>query len=151
MLSNKPYLMRAFYDWIVDSGCVPIMIARADYPQAVVPQDYVENGEIVLNIAPIAIRDLSINDKVIQFKTSFSTVVHLITVPLDAVIAIYADENGQGIFFDEDGETGQGSKDFSITGQDTAAPSQSLNTNDDIAANNKPGKAAGKPSLKLVE
>jgi len=100
MKSNKPYLIRAFYDWIVDNQCTPFLLVSAVYPQVKVPQQFVENGEITLDIAPHAIRDLQLKNDTIQFKASFSGVVHLIYIPVKAVLAIYAQENQQGMFFD---------------------------------------------------
>lgn len=104
MLSNKPYLIRAFYEWIIDSRCTPLLVVDASVPRCNVPQEYVENGEIVLNISPDAIRDLKVSPNVVEFKASFSGIAHLISVPVRAVMAIYAEENGQGMFFDNEQE-----------------------------------------------
>src|SRR5437879_2149208 len=107
MLSNKPYLIRAFYDWIVDSNCTPYILVNAAYPQCQVPQEFVENNEITLNVCPHAIRDLKISKDRVEFRASFSGVVHIISAPIKAVLAIYANENQQGMFFDyEEDETG---------------------------------------------
>ncbi len=100
MLSNKPYLIRAFYDWIVDSNCTPYILVNAAYPNCQVPQEFVENNEITLNICPHAIRDLKITKDKVEFRASFSGVVHIISAPIKAVLAIYANENQQGMFFD---------------------------------------------------
>lgn len=110
MLSNRPYLLRAFYQWIVDSACTPILILDADHPHCKIPQNYIENGEIVFNISSAAVRDLKITNDSIEFKASFSGVVHIISAPVKAILSIYAEENGEGIFFDseEEGDTGNG-------------------------------------------
>lgn len=100
MLSNKPYLIRAFYEWIVDSRCTPLLVVDATQPRCNVPQEYVENGEIILNISPDAIRDFKVSPNLVEFKASFSGIAHLISVPIRAVLAIYTEENGQGMFFD---------------------------------------------------
>lgn len=101
MLSNKPYLVRAFYEWIVDSACTPFIIVNAIYPHCKVPQQHIdENGQITLNVAPGAVRDLKIGNEFIEFRASFSGIVHLISAPIKAVLAVYAQENGQGMFFD---------------------------------------------------
>jgi stringent starvation protein B len=102
MLSNKPYLIRAFNEWIVDSRCTPLLVVDATLPRCNVPQEYVENGEIILNISPDAIR------------ASFSGIAHLISVPVRAVLAIYAEENGQGMFFDVENEEETDWEDASI-------------------------------------
>lgn len=100
MLSNKPYLIRAFYQWIIDSSCTPYIVINANFPRCHVPMEHVENGEITLNISPMAIRDLNITNDLLEFRASFSGVVHLISAPIKAVLAIYANENQQGMFFD---------------------------------------------------
>jgi stringent starvation protein B len=104
MLSNKPYLIRAFYEWIVDSQSTPLLVVDATVPRCNVPQEYVENGEIILNISPDAIRDLKVSRHLVEFKASFSGIAHLISVPVKAVLAVYAEENGQGMFFDVESE-----------------------------------------------
>lgn len=108
MLSNKPYLIRAFYEWIMDSKCTPFVVINANFPRAKVPQEFIEDGQITLNISSDAIRDLKIGNEFIEFRASFSGIVHIISAPIKAVLAIYAQENGQGMFFDfeeEDGDT----------------------------------------------
>lgn len=100
MLSNKPYLIRAFYQWIIDSSCTPYIVINANFPRCQVPGEHVENGEITLNISPMAVRHLNITNDLFEFRASFSGVVHLISAPIKAVLAIYANENQQGMFFD---------------------------------------------------
>jgi stringent starvation protein B len=97
MLSNKPYLIRAFYEWIVDSQSTPLLVVDATMPRCNVP-------EIILNISPDAIRDLKVSRHLVEFKASFSGIAHLISVPVRAVLAVYAEENGQGMFFDIESE-----------------------------------------------
>jgi len=102
MLSNKPYLVRAFYDWIVDSGYTPFLVINTHFPRCNVPKEYIENnGEITLNVSPTAIRDLKITNDFVEFRASFSGVVHIISAPVKAILAIFAqEENQQGMFFD---------------------------------------------------
>lgn len=102
MLSNKPYLIRAFYEWIIDSECTPILVVNADYPNTFVPPEFIEDGEICLNVSPDAIRELKLGNSIIEFRASFTGVVHFISVPVAAVLAIYAHENEQGMFFDHE-------------------------------------------------
>jgi stringent starvation protein B len=138
MLSNKPYLIRAFYEWIVDSVCTPLLVVDATLPRCNVPQEYVENGEIILNISPDAIRDLKVNGSLVEFKASFSGIAHLISVPLRAVLAIYAEENGQGMFFDVENE------------DDSDWDEVAIDQSDDVdSATSNPEKR--KPHLTLVE
>ncbi|MFZ2314381.1 MAG: ClpXP protease specificity-enhancing factor [Gammaproteobacteria bacterium] len=100
MISNRPYLLRAFFQWIVDSNCTPILVIDANHPRCKIPQDYAEGGEIVFNISPTAVRDLKMANDAVEFKASFTSVVHLIHAPIKAILAVYAEENGEGIFFD---------------------------------------------------
>ena len=143
MLSNKPYLMRAFYEWIVDNGWTPVLMANAESHHCQVPQEFIEQGEIVLNVSPVAVRDLKISQELVQFKASFSGVIYFLSIPVQAVIALYADEdNGQGIFFDLD----QDSIDFSIAMRgDDILPSL-LPTSDDMAQ-----PVRQRPHLKVIE
>jgi len=101
MTSQKPYLVRAFFDWIVDNECNPYLVVQADYPKARVPQEYVDkSGQIVFNISPGIVQDLHFEDKYITFTARFSGVKRDIYIPVQAVVAIYAKENGQGMVFE---------------------------------------------------
>lgn len=106
MLSNKPYLIRAFYEWIVDSKCTPFLVVNANFPRCKVPQEFVEDGQITLNISPEAIRDLKLGNDVVEFRASFSGIVHIISAPVKSILAIHAQENGQGMFFDFEEDDG---------------------------------------------
>jgi len=101
MTSNQPYFIRALYQWIVDNDMTPYLLVNAEDAQAQVPQQYIEDGKIVLNLAPMAISDLDMGNDIICFNARFggkSTEVHF---PIMAVLAIYAKENGQGMAFNE--------------------------------------------------
>jgi len=104
MLSNKPYLVRAFYQWIVDSGCTPFLLLDAKQSRCKVPREFIEDGQVTFNISPNAIRDLDVRQDSIQFRASFSGVVHIIFAPMTAVLAVFAEENQQGMFFDPEEE-----------------------------------------------
>jgi stringent starvation protein B len=127
MFSNKPYLVRAFYEWIIDNACTPYIVVNANYPRCNVPSEYIENGEITLNIAPSAIRDLKITNETLEFRASFSGVVHIVSAPIKAVLAVYAQENQQGMFFDyeetDDVEGGEG-----LMGLSTVTSNEDIST-----------------------
>jgi len=106
MLSNRPYLLRAFHQWIVDSGCTPILVLDANHPRCKIPLDFAEGGEIVFNVSTSAVRDLKMMNEAVEFKASFSGVIHIIYAPIKAVLAVYAEENGEGIFFDAEDDDG---------------------------------------------
>lgn len=147
MLSNRPYLLRAFYQWIVDSGCNPILVIDANHPNIRIPKDYIEGGEIVFNISPAAVRDLKILNDCVEFKASFSGVVYIIYAPVNAILAVYAEENGEGIFFDSEENEGESVTSITqLTGIDGYKGIDALSPMDVPAAATK-----SKPILKLVE
>ncbi len=105
MTSTRPYLIRAFYDWIVDNDCTPHIVVNAGYVAVEVPTEYIEGGQIVLNIAITAVQGLKLGDKAIEFQARFGGQVRKIYAPVAAVLAIYAKENGRGmVFAEEDNE-----------------------------------------------
>lgn len=97
--NNKPYLLRALYEWILDNNGTPHIIVNADAPGVDVPREHVQNGEIVLNVSPNATQGLELENHMIFFSARFSGVVRHIQVPMHAVVAIVARENGQGMVF----------------------------------------------------
>ena len=99
MTSTRPYLLRALYEWIVDNGLTPHVLVDARTEQVDVPQHYIENDKIVLNISPNAIRDLDIGNEILSFHARFTGKSRHIVVPVEAVLAIYARENGKGMLF----------------------------------------------------
>ena len=102
MTSNKPYLIRAIYDWIVDNELTPYILVNADYPNVQVPQEHVNGGRIVLNISPKACRGLHLENDRIVFTARFSGQSVQIFVLPAAVLAIYAQENGRGMEFGDE-------------------------------------------------
>ncbi len=102
MTSLKPYLIRSIYEWIVDNQLTPHLLVDAENTDAILPQDFIEEGKIVLNIRPEAIQGLTLGNEEIQFNARFSgNPMHIVT-PTTAVLAIYAKENGKGMIFDPD-------------------------------------------------
>lgn len=101
MTSNRPYLIRALYEWIVDNGMTPHLLVDADHPSAQVPSEYVEDGRIVLNISPSAVQSLVMENDSIGFSARFGGVPRQVSVMPDAVLGIYARENGKGMLFPE--------------------------------------------------
>lgn len=102
MSSNKPYLLRALFDWIVDNNLTPYIVVHADYHGVQVPRNYVQDGRIILNVSPDAALELKITNKKVTFNASFGGVPMSVNAPLRAVLAIYARENGQGMVFSEE-------------------------------------------------
>lgn len=106
MTSSRPYLLRAIYQWIVDNGLTPHILVNAEDEQVQVPRQYVEQGKIILNIAPMAVHGLTLGNEDVTFNARFGGTPMDIYVPMGRVLAIYARENGQGMMFgeDEDGD-----------------------------------------------
>lgn len=99
MSSNKPYFIRAVYDWIVDNDMTPYLLVNAEHPEVEVPQNFVSSGRIILNISPKACRGLHLENDRILFTARFSGQTTQICVVPEAVLAIYAKENGRGMEF----------------------------------------------------
>lgn len=139
MTSNRPYLIRAFYDWIVDNDCTPYVVVDAYYEGVEVPQQHVNDGQIVLNLAPRAVADLELANAMISFNTRFGGVPTDICIPVQAVLGIYARENGQGMVFqpETEGPSLAEAEPVDDDGDDTPPPS-----------GDKPG---GRPTLRVVK
>lgn len=118
MNSSRPYLIRALYEWIVDNNMTPYILVNALVEGVRVPEQFIEDGKIVLNINPNATQELVLGNQFIEFSARFSGAEMMVSVPTMSVLAIYARENGQGMMFaeDEDGEPSPTSPDDSPTG-----------------------------------
>ena len=127
MNSNRPYLVRALYEWIVDNSCTPYLLVDATAEHARLPDEYVENGKIVLNVSPAAVRGLSLGNEEVTFNARFGGQPMDVLVPVQAILAVYARENGRGMLFNDD---------------EGATPPPSGRTR---------GRAPRKPSLKVVK
>ncbi|PPD42867.1 MAG: ClpXP protease specificity-enhancing factor [Methylobacter sp.] len=102
MTPLKPYLIRSIYEWIIDNNLTPHLLVDALHNDAVLPQQFVNDGKIVLNIRPQAIEALSLGNEEIHFNARFSGKPMHIIVPIAAVLAIYAKENNKGMGFDQE-------------------------------------------------
>lgn len=131
MTPSRPYIMRALYEWIADNECTPYMLVDAKVKDVMVPQQFVKDGQIVLNISAGAVVDLNIANEAVSFNGRFGGVASDIYVPVSAVIGIYARENGQGMVFDADDDSN------GDTPPDDGTPS--------------PSRPEGRPSLKVVK
>ena len=102
MSSAKPYLIRAIYEWIVDNGYTPYISVDTTLPLVTVPEQYIQNNMIVLDISSEAANELLVDNTATTFKASFGGVPHDIYVPIAAITSIYAAENNQGMSFPEE-------------------------------------------------
>jgi len=136
MNSSRPYLVRALYEWIVDNDCTPHLLVDVEYPGVQVPAGFASDGQIVLNVAPSAVRHLQMDNAAISFESRFGGVPHSLHVPAAAVMAIYARENGQGMVFEIEPPSDDTPDDGACAPDAGAAP--------------RPA-SAGRPSLKVVK
>ena len=104
MTPSRPYLIRAIFEWIVDNSMTPYLLVDAEQPGVEVPRQHVQDGKIVLNVAPTAVNALDMGNDEIQFRARFSGQDTPLRVPVPSVLAIYARENGQGMAFADDGD-----------------------------------------------
>ena len=140
MKSNRPYLLKAFYEWIVDSDCTPYIAVDAHVSGVEVPQEFVTDGQIVLNIAPRAVSNFDMNHQSVSFSTRFSGIPIDIIVPVFAVIGIYAHENGQGMVFD-----------VKDNPENDPPPAKGPTVVTSSKKTNKSSKPKTKPSLRVVK
>lgn len=126
LTSSRPYLIRAIYDWILDNDCTPYLLVNATVFGAQVPTQYVKEGKIVLNIGPSAVKSLELGNEWIEFEARFGGAAMRVRVPVQAAMAVYARENGQGMVFPE---------------EETAEPPEPP----------EPSPPSGKPTLKVVK
>lgn len=134
--STKPYLLRAIYEWCVDNGYTPYVSVQVD-SRTRVPMEYVRDGEIVLNIGPLATSRLQMGNDLIECSARFSGAARELSIPIGSVAAIYAKENGQGMSFEVE----------RASDEDKAAPAQ-------ISADEPPEPtrpAGGRPALRRVK
>jgi stringent starvation protein B len=97
---SRPYLARAIYDWICDNNLTPYILVDATQKYTTVPEQFIQDGQIVLNVVPHAVHAFSMDKQAISFSARFGGVSRDIYVPFKALLGIYARENGQGLFFD---------------------------------------------------
>jgi stringent starvation protein B len=142
MTTHRPYLVRALNEWILDNNCTPYILVNAHVTGVEVPQNFVKDGQIVLNISPVAVQGLVMTNDGLEFNGRFGGIPTRVYVPIAAVMGIYARENGQGMIFEYGGgtpppTTPASPSDEEVAGTVEAPPSKS--------------KPKGKPSLKVVK
>ncbi|WP_191024340.1 ClpXP protease specificity-enhancing factor [Salinimonas profundi] len=155
MTPNQPYLLRAFFDWIVDNDMTPYIVVDATNALTEVPQEFVKDGQIVLNISPSACVNFGLDLEFLSFQARFGGQPRQIRMPCQAVMAIYARENGAGTVFAVEEELSSPSsaeslEDASLSDDaSTTKPSGDVNEADADSAPVPPKK--GKPNLKIIK
>lgn len=130
MTSNKPYLLRGIYDWILDNQMVPHIVVDVNNYDVTVPMQYAQDGKIILNISPQAAQNIDLDNDYIAFNARFSGTPMKVYAPMKAVLAIYARETGAGMVFEPDLED---------------------NSPDETSSTLHKPKKPGKPKLTLVK
>ena len=138
MKSRRPYLLRAMHEWISDSDCTPHIVVDAAMKGVDVPRQYVRDGKIVLNLSWNATAQLSMSGDEISFNGRFGGASMTVRIPMDAVLAVYARETGQGMIFAED-ESGPTPQPPEPTQPPTDRPPE------------PPQRPAGRAKLKVVK
>ncbi|MBM4180707.1 MAG: ClpXP protease specificity-enhancing factor [Betaproteobacteria bacterium] len=148
-LSQQPYFLRALYEWCVDSGLTPYLTVKVD-SRTRVPQGYVKDGQIVLNVGPSAVRNMQMDNEWVTFSARFGGASHVIEVPVGNVLAIYAKETGEGMSFEFLPRPGDATVEAetdttpSTHAQDETVPSEAGNPS-------PPQPPKGKPRLRVVK
>lgn len=102
MKPRRPYLLRALYEWILDSDEVPNILVDTEVAGVIVPTEYVQDGQIVLNISPTAVKDLSLGNDYVMCFGRFSGRNFEIVLPIESIRAIYCRDSGQGLAFEDE-------------------------------------------------
>jgi len=136
---RRPYLLRALYEWILDSEEVPNILVDAEISGVVVPTEYVQDGQIVLNISPTAVRDLSLGNEYVMCSGRFSGRNFEIVLPIESIRAIYCRDSGQGLAFEDE--------EFETASATTAEASTSTTA---IKEDAEGSKDSSGPTLRLV-
>jgi|SRR5688572_17096340 stringent starvation protein B len=132
--SRRPYLLRAMHEWISDSNQTPHIVVDASVQGVEVPRQYVQGGKIILNVSSSATSMLNLGNEAVSFRARFGAATYDVSVPIGAVLGIYARETGQGMIFSEA----------------DAPPPQPSPPAEPTATGSNEGKRS-KPSLKVVK
>ncbi len=155
---RRPYLLRAFYEWLLDNQLTPHLVVDVSLPGVLVPMEYARDGQIVLNIAPRAVGNLELANDEVRFNARFGGVPRQVSVPLAAVLAIYARENGAGTMFEPEAAYDE---DVSILNDDAESettvmsvidgdkPDDETDGSDD--PDDTPPPRGGRPALRVVK
>ncbi|MDF7679270.1 ClpXP protease specificity-enhancing factor [Enterobacteriaceae bacterium ESL0689] len=155
LIPRRPYLLRAFYEWLMDNRLTPHLVVDVTQPNVQVPMEYASNGQIVLNIAPGAVANLKLMNELVCFDTRFGGIPRSVYVPMAAVLAIYARENGAGMMFEPEAAYDEALASF----EDDSSPSEGESeTVISVIEGDKPDDPddtppprGGRPSLRVVK
>lgn len=156
LTARRPYLLRAFYDWLLDNQLTPHLVVDINLPGVQVPLEYARDGQIVLNIAPRAVGNLELGNDQVHFNARFGGVPRQVSVPMAAVLAIYARENGAGTMFEPEPayeqaalEESAGQEETMMSVIDGDRPDDA--SDEDHSPDDEPPPRGGRPSLRVVK
>lgn len=153
MTPRRPYLLRAFYDWLLDNQLTPHLVVDIMRDDVQVPMEFARDGQIVLNIAPRAVGNLQLGDTEVSFNARFGGVPRQVSVPVAAVLAIYARENGAGTMFEP--EASYEEQSLSEAQDSETAPESVMSViegeRSDSNDDNEPPPRNGRPALRVVK
>jgi stringent starvation protein B len=150
MKPRRPYLLRAIHEWITDSLCTPHIVVDATVKGVEVPRQYVKDGKIVLNISWNATANLRLGNDELTFSGRFGGTSMSLVIPIQAVLAIYARETGQGmIFTDEDAPEAATPASTSADGRPSSADDAPAKPDGD--GDRPPPRGGGRAKLKVVK
>ncbi|MEZ9943794.1 ClpXP protease specificity-enhancing factor [Vibrio breoganii] len=157
MTPRRPYLLRAFYDWLAENELTPHLVVDATMLGVRVPEEYVQDGQIILNVAPRAVGNLEIGNEALTFHARFGGRPHSVIVPIYAVQAIYARENGAGTMFEPEEAYDDN---LEMEEENHLASADSLTAVEDTVEvevepspdpDDEPPRPKGRPSLRVVK
>ncbi|WP_300003186.1 ClpXP protease specificity-enhancing factor [uncultured Cedecea sp.] len=155
---RRPYLLRAFYEWLLDNDLTPHVVVDISLPDVQVPLEYARDGQIVLNIAPRAVGNLQLTNDSVSFSARFGGVPRQVYVPMAAVLAIYARENGAGTMFEPEAGYEEDAESHNDDDESTSEPLMQVidgaRDDQDDSDNNpddEPPPRGGRPSLRVVK
>lgn len=148
----QPYLLIAYYEWILDNEWTPQILVDTSHPQVDVPMQFANDGKIVLNIAPTAVANFELNHDFVSFNARFSGQSLSLYIPTSSIIAIYARENDQGIMFSADMYSDETNEPELAPIKDENGSGTDGNGADGNGPDDDPPKPPkGKPNLKVVK
>ncbi|MDN0111341.1 ClpXP protease specificity-enhancing factor [Yersinia mollaretii] len=164
MSPRRPYLLRAFYEWLIDNQLTPHLVVDVTRPGVSVPMEFARDGQIVLNVAPRAVGDLELGNDGVSFNARFGGVPRQVNVPMAAIIAIYARENGSGTLFEpeeaydsdvegdsegiEEGNSAPTDNLMLVTGETPSSQDDNALPDDEPP---QPPRSGGRPALRVVK
>ncbi|EOC0413839.1 ClpXP protease specificity-enhancing factor [Cronobacter dublinensis] len=155
---RRPYLLRAFYEWLLDNQLTPHLVVDVTLPGVLVPMEYARDGQIVLNIAPRAVGNLELANDEVRFNARFGGVPRQVTVPVAAVLAVYARENGAGTMFEPEAAYDEAMA--SLNDENSAEEPETVmsvidgdkpDDAEDNGPDDEPPPRGGRPALRVVK